>query len=205
MRSEGAGCSPSVKLNTQLNCATHCYRISWKAIGKICPWVLNKKGTITKNPLGWSHWKKTQTCRKTLCWLLPSWLAALAGESAMRLDRFTLWVLLRPQGLWPRDRHCLHSKLALLIFLNKIQVNAQLCAPATWLWNQDFACMGNAKHRGNREGAVPGKSRIIINRGFAHHLLKLSGQGPSCWHRDVWHLPCTALMSGYRTYVCLWL
>lgn len=45
--------------------------------------------------------------------------------------------------------------------------------------------MGSAKRRGNREGAVPGRSRIIINRGFAHHLLKLSGQGPSCCHRDV--------------------
>lgn len=88
--------------------------------------------------LDWSHWKKhTQGKVITTYWSLPSSLAAfaIARDRSVRVDRSTLLVLLHSQGLWPRDRDCLRSKLALLIFLNKIKVNAQLCALAIWLWN----------------------------------------------------------------------
>lgn len=48
-------------------------------------------------------------------------------------------------------RDCLHSKLALLTFLNKTKVRVQLCALAICLKSQYFACTGNAKHRGNAQ------------------------------------------------------
>lgn len=75
MQSGGARCSPSVKLK-QLNSATHCYRTAWKAIGKNLSMGVKLKR---------HHHKKPQTCRKSLCWLLPShW------DRAMGLERFTL-------------------------------------------------------------------------------------------------------------------
>lgn len=89
-----------------------------------------------RKPLDWSHWKNIHGWKIiTINWSLPSSLAALARDRSTRLDWCTLQVLLHSQGLWPRDRDCLRSKLALLIFLNKIKVNVQLCALAIWLWN----------------------------------------------------------------------
>lgn len=139
--------------------------------------------------------------------LLPRCSCYCQGqEHKDRTCRSTLRVLLRSQGLWPRDRDRLHSKLALLIFLNKIKVNAKLCALAVWLCNYSAspAWTGSPKHRGNAQrGSLPGKGRIITNSAFAHHLLKLSGQGPSCWHRHIWHLTCIGWTSGYSICVLL--
>lgn len=90
--------------------------------------------------LDWSHWKNIHGGKMiTLYWPLSSSLAVIARDSSTRLGRATLGVLLHSQGLWPLDIACLPSKLAVLIFLNKIKVNVQLCALLIWLWDC-FAC-----------------------------------------------------------------